>query len=148
MRLRIKHHSESLPANPVHLYLDDNVITCDFRHRLRSASMSPDLHAYLLKSFNWSSSIPNLIWWQVHGSTIKSFTKVDRRCITKFIFYWLPTCERLHKYDKHKVIINRCPSCKVNSETHLHIITCKSRPCISIKDKWLTTVTEFLENNR
>jgi hypothetical protein len=70
---------------------------------IRSASRSPDLHAcYLLQRFNWSSLVPNLISW-------------------KFIFFWLPTCERLHKYDKHKVMRARCPSCKVNSETHLTI---------------------------
>ena len=79
------------------------------------------------------------------------FNKQDQRCIRKYIFSWLPTCQRLSSYDndseEEETIVteaNRCPSCKEAIETHQHILQCKCYNRAIIKDCWFNDV--FLSN--
>lgn len=96
------------------------MLTRDYKNRLlTTASLLHDLRIYQLPT------TPDLIWWQVHGSTIKTFAiRADRRRITKLIFRsWQPTCARLHSY----VNVVCSPSYRVSLkiETHMHLIKCK-----------------------
>jgi hypothetical protein len=44
--------------------------------------------------FDWHPNTTDLTWWHAHGKAISSFCKADQRRIRKYIFSWLPTCER------------------------------------------------------
>lgn len=113
---------EAFPANPANLYVNNNIITRKLQKVLRNASRSLDLRLKLIIKYHWTDYVPDTIWWSIHGSTMKSFCKVDQRHIRKFIFGWLPTCVRLKQYNDE--IDTKCPSCKISVDTHYHIIRC------------------------
>lgn len=100
----------------------------------------------MIKKYGWHDSVPDIIWWQIHGSSIQSFSRNDRRRIRKFIFNWLPTCEKLHSYDND--VNAECPSCKHPIESHNHILLC---PCIqrnTIKATWFVELETFLSGDQ
>jgi hypothetical protein len=134
------------PTNPISLYINEIIITRSHKSCMRSPSTSPNLRVYMICKFQWTPSIPDLIWWEAHGSTIKSFNRNDRRRIRKFIFQWLPTNERLFLYKQTPD--PNCVSCKVVCETHEHILKCCHGKRQILKDKWYTTFKGFLENTR
>jgi hypothetical protein len=132
------------PSNPIDLYVNGQIITRNHKTHIRHAALSQNLREYLIKKFKWSTNIPDLIWWQVHGSTIGSFSKNDQRRIRKFIFNWLPTSERLKMYTP--AISNLCPSCKTCVETSQHIVKCNTNSRILIKDMGCKNLESFLKN--
>jgi hypothetical protein len=133
-----------LPANPVNLYISNQVITRKYKHELRKASCSQDLRVYLVGRMKWHPNTPDLVWWDIHGSSIRPFHSNDRRRIRKFIFRWLPTCERLQHYEPE--ISDQCPSCGIK-ETHAHILKCECISRAHIKNDWCETLKTFLYNN-
>lgn len=137
-----------LPSNPISLYINDMIITRSHKTSMRSASTSPNLREYFLKQFLWRPYTPDLIWWEIHGSSLESFPKNDRRRLRKFIFGWLPTNERLFSYKQTPDA--RCPTCNYICETHEHLLKCSHKYRQTIKDKWYTTSTLelFLQNER
>ena len=135
-----------LPSNPIDLYINKVIITRAFKSSIRSASCSPDLRAYFLIRFTWKSSTPDLVWWEVHGSTLESFSKNDRRRLRKFIFGWLPTHERLFLYKQAPK--PNCSTCNHPSESHQHLLKCNHTSHQVLKDKWYTNFEQFLQNER
>jgi hypothetical protein len=89
---------------------------------------------------------PDLVWWQIHGSTIKAFPKNDQRRIRKFIFQWLPTSGREHKYNN--AVSDKCPSCKTCVETHHHLLHCYTISRATIKDNAYDQLDQFLSNEK
>lgn len=130
------------PENPANLYINDHIITQKIKNEMLIASRSPDLIEYTMKKYGWTSSIPDLIWWSVHGSTMKQYSKADQRQIRKCIFGWLPTCSRLKKFDPE--IDDVCPSCNFYIENNVHIIRCNCALRVVIKNKWLESFDQFL----
>lgn len=98
----------------------------------------------MIKRFDWKSNIPDKIWWQVHGPSIKTFSRTDKLRIRKLIFQWLPTHVQLQHY--YPTIDVTCQSCNSFPETHTHLYTC---PCVdrqTIRDNWFDRLKEFLSN--
>lgn len=50
------------PTNCVNLRINGSTITSNTTHFLRKASLSQQLRAYLTDNFQWSCTIPDLIW--------------------------------------------------------------------------------------
>lgn len=134
---------QPLPANPVTLYIISKAITRTYKREIRKASGSPNLRVYLIEKFDWTPNTPDLVWWEIHGSTIFSLPFNDCRRIRKFIFRWLPTCERLQMQEKE--VSNECPSCRC-VETHAHLLTCPCASRATIKSLWFATLKSFLYN--
>ena len=131
------------PANPVTLYLSKCVITSKYKREIRKSSRSPELRIYLIDKFNWAQNTPDLIWWEIHGSSIFSLPFNDRRRIRKFIFRWLPTCERLKMQEDE--VSEACPVCGY-VETHAHLLKCPCKSRAKIKSDWFVTLKTFLYN--
>lgn len=134
-----------LPVNPANLYINHHIITREVKNEMRKSAQSPDLRIYMNRKFDWDDTIADLIWWSIHGSTILSSSAADRRRIRKFIFRWLPTCERLKKYTE---LFVQCPSCNVCTETHRHLHQCTNTPRINFIETWMESFDTFLSNER
>ena len=139
--------------NAVTMYIIDNLITRDYRHQIIVASTSIGLRLYFLDKFDWSDTTPDLVWWQAHGKSLRAFNKQDQRRIRKYIFSWLPTCQRLASYEKDSdeedetiTEANRCPSCREAIETHKHLLQCQCHNRAIIKDRWFIDLNIFLSN--
>lgn len=72
--------------NPVSLSICNRLINEYFKTNIRNASRSPDIRQYMIKKFEWDLNVPDLIWWQIHGSTIQLLSHPDKRRIRKYIF--------------------------------------------------------------
>lgn len=109
---------------------------------------------YFILKYGWHPSTPDLIWWHVHGKAMMSYSKSNQRRIRKYIFSWLPTCERLFRYEHNGADPDptkeeaRCQSCKTIIENRRHLITCNSFQRATLEVAWFADLKIFLDNDR
>ena len=139
---------QELPANPVTFYILKLLISRSQKHEIRKASCSQDFRIYMNIRLKWHANTPDLVWWEIHGSSMRSLHPNDRRRIRKFIFRWLPTCQRLKKFEPedNTDFSDKCPSCGTHVEDHAHILKCTCMARDVIKTLWLAKVKIFLYN--
>lgn len=55
----------------------------------------------MTNKFEWddADAVSDLIWWQVHGTTIQLYLHPDRHRLCKYMYRWLRTYERLNLYN-------------------------------------------------
>jgi hypothetical protein len=133
------------PQNPVNLYLNQGIVTRNHKRIIRKAALSPDIRDYMIKKYHWTSTVPNSIWWQIHGSTINKFPTNDRRRLRKYIFQWLPTSQREHR--QNDAVSDKCPSCNC-IEDHQHLLRCYTTSRATIKDQAYSKLDTFLSNEK
>lgn len=137
-----------LPANPINLYILKVLISRSRKHEIRKASCYQYFRIYMVIRLKWHANTPDLVWWEIHGSSMRSLHPNDRQRIRKFIFPWLPTCQRLQMFepDDNSDFSNKCPSRGTQVETHAHILKCTCMAQDAIKTTWLAKVKTFLCN--
>jgi hypothetical protein len=64
-----------MPNNPTNVYNNNIIVTRELKHTLSKSSWSPELDDYIIHKFNRSESIPNTIWWEIHGKHIDKYFK-------------------------------------------------------------------------
>lgn len=116
------------------------------KSEIRKASCSQDLWRYLIHQFLWCSNTPALVWWEIHGSTMRSIHFNDRRHIRKFICRFLTGCRP----------VLACNCLDLNSVIYvLHVVPASrlmriysNAPAYQAEPiwKWLEKVKTFLYN--
>ena len=102
------------------LHIGGNTITRALPTYLRSAFSDKHIRTHLLRRLDIA---PNLdILWPSFSSAFHKLSSSQQRIIRKWVFGFLPTQRRLHRYSDCSSPL--CPKCRLSPETDHHFLTC------------------------
>ena len=95
-------------------------ITRSVPSQLRSAFYDQQTKNHILRRLG--VSVHQDVHWQCFSSAFNNLSHSQQRTIRKWIFGFLPTQRRLHRYSECPSPL--CPKCKTTTETDYHFLTC------------------------
>ena len=102
------------------LHIGGNTITRALPTYLHSAFSDKHIRTHLLRRLDIA---PNLdILWRSFSSDFHKLSSSQQRIIRKWVFGFLPTQRRLHRYSDCSSPL--CPKCRLSPETDHHFLTC------------------------
>jgi len=111
----------SIPAAQPHLCIGKKIICRNVMPTLRWTVSTPEYRKDLQQKYHWSMSDFENINWNSFQAALKSFQSEDQRRIILFVSDKLPLrASKAHPHHGSPL----CPSCKCESETAQHFLTC------------------------
>jgi hypothetical protein len=142
-----KNTSTNITLSETSLFINQRLVTSEFKTTLRKNYLSMDLREYLELVNDWHSNEADMIWWDVHATSLYSMGYDRRRVIQKFIHKKLPCNYRQNMYYSYKSA--SCKSCNHQVETQLHVLTCQGCSARSIiKQKFTHELKGIMEKHR
>lgn len=133
-----------LPSMQAQLFLDNKIVTGQYKRNIRMEYYGPDLKQYLIRKNKWSENTFNDIDWNSLGSAIKSMSYHDIIRCQKISHNLLATNEREAKWYEHRS--SACASCQQSLETFDHILQCTHPSRTQLRKTWINeTKKYFLE---
>ena len=113
--------SRVMPHSSIKTYFESNHIinTGKLLKQIITDRHGPKMRRYIKKKFKWLTEQFESVDWE---SAQAAFNQQTR--ISKAIYHWLPTMERLNKITPAAYPSPLCNTCKKTTETQDHIFTC------------------------
>jgi len=108
-----------LPAAYPHLWINNQIIICQYQEYMQECTQLPPCFKYLTKKCEWTAQTPHLIEWRI----IKYAKRLQQtKFLSKNIHEWIPTRVLL----RNSPIVESdqlCLSCKHTTETPVHLLS-------------------------
>ena len=115
-------HAPLITPARCQLHIHNTTITASIPHQLRQAYTHQTTTTHLLRRLHIPFQLSPSIAWDEFARAFASFSAAHQRILRRWIYGFLPTQKRLHRYGTCPSPL--CPHCKQQTETNVHFLNC------------------------
>ena len=120
----------------ISIFLRGEKITHDIRHTIENYYNGKTMRCYIIKKFNWTGEIFNLVDWDATEGAMTAHSSSQLTNITKYAYRWQNCRAQTLQFDtaselspiNHKKYL--CPMCGTHLETPDHVLQCTNKRAI------------------
>jgi hypothetical protein len=134
------------PASTIQVLKNNLPVTAKVFRTTMNAHTEIEFFQYQRTRFNWTQTIHENIWWDIHHKALLTYKPAARQILQKFHFNQWACNKHAHMIHEYRSPI--CEACGRIEETCDHIIQCDNPAQIKIRTDFKESIETFFTNSK